>query len=76
MRLIHRHCTFRQKDHIVLAITGLLKPAQTPDLTRNGVVTRVVVVPEFPGFLSATLIMALMIGTTMLLIRRRKGKVL
>ena len=57
--------------HIVLAITGLLKPGQTPDFTRNGVATGSVVVPEFPGFLSTSLIMALMIGT-LLLMRSRK----
>ncbi|MGC1928057.1 MAG: hypothetical protein WA667_03730, partial [Candidatus Nitrosopolaris sp.] len=57
--------------HIVLVITGLLKPGQTPDFTRNGVATGSVVVPEFPGFLSISLIMALMIGT-LLLMRSRK----
>jgi hypothetical protein len=51
-------------------IAGLLKPGQTPDFTRNGVAIGYVVVPEFPGFLSASLIMALMIGT-MLLMRAR-----
>ncbi len=57
--------------NMVLAITGLLKPGQMPDFTRNGVATGSVVVPEFPGFLSASLIMALTIGT-MLLMRSRK----
>ena len=57
--------------HMVVAITGLIKPGQTPDFTRNGVATGYVVVPEFPGFLSASLIMALMIGM-MLLMRSKK----
>jgi hypothetical protein len=57
--------------HMQVQITGLLKPGQTPDFTRNGVATGYVVVPEFPGFLSASLIMALMIGM-MLLMRSRK----
>ena len=57
--------------HMQVQITGLLKPGQTPDFTRNGVATGYVVVPEFPGFLSASLIMALMIGM-MLLMRSKK----
>ena len=56
---------------MVVAITGLLKPGHTPDFTRNGVATGSVVVPEFPGFLSASLIMAFTIGT-LLLMRYRK----
>jgi hypothetical protein len=52
-------------------ITGLVKPGFTPDFTRNGVATGYVVVPEFPGVLSASLIMALMIGMTLLI---RSGK--
>jgi len=35
--------------HIQVQITGLLKPGQTPDFTRNGVATGYVVVPEFPA---------------------------
>jgi hypothetical protein len=57
--------------HMQVQITGLLKPGQTPDLTRNGVATGYVVVPEFPSLLSASLIMALVIGT-MLLVKSRK----
>jgi hypothetical protein len=57
--------------HMQVQITGLAKPGQTPDFTRNGVATGYVVVPEFPGFLSASLTMALTIGT-LLLIRYRK----
>ena len=34
--------------HMQVQITGLAKPGQTPDLTRNGVATGYVVVPEFP----------------------------
>jgi hypothetical protein len=55
-----------------VAITGLLKPGQTPDFTRNGVATGYVVVPEFPGFLNTSLIMALTMIGTMLLIRYGK----
>jgi hypothetical protein len=58
--------------HIVVAINGLLKAGQTPDFTRNAVATGYVVVPEFPGLLNASLIMALTIGT-LLLIRCRKA---
>jgi hypothetical protein len=57
--------------HMQVQITGLFKPGQTPDFTRNGVATGYVVVPEFPGVLSASLIMALMIGMTLLI---RSGK--
>jgi hypothetical protein len=57
--------------HMQVQITGLLKPGLTPDFTRNGVATGYVVVPEFPGVVSASLIMALMIGLT-LLIRSKK----
>ncbi|MGA9152453.1 MAG: hypothetical protein WBZ36_17900 [Candidatus Nitrosopolaris sp.] len=56
--------------HMVVAIKGLLKPGQTLDFTRNGVATGYVVVPEFPGFPSASLMMALIIA--LLLMRSRK----
>jgi hypothetical protein len=49
--------------HMVVAITGLIKPGQTLDFTRNGVAIGFVVVPEFPGFHSTSLVMALMIGS-------------
>jgi hypothetical protein len=51
--------------HMQVQITGLVKAGQTPDFTRNGVATGYVVVPEFPGALGASLIMALMIGMTL-----------
>jgi hypothetical protein len=35
--------------HMQVLISGLLKPGQTPDFTRNGVATGYVVVPEFPA---------------------------
>ncbi|MGB6674976.1 MAG: hypothetical protein WBE34_21325, partial [Candidatus Nitrosopolaris sp.] len=57
--------------HMEVQISGLLKPGQTPDFTRNGVAIGYVVVPEFPGILSASLIMALIIGS-MLFMRSRK----
>src|SRR5215472_7266321 len=57
----------KQIYHIVVAIKGLLKPGQTPDFTRNGVSNGYVVIPEFPGFLSVSLIMALMIGMILLI---------
>ena len=53
--------------HMQVQITGLVKPGQTPDFTRNGVATCYVVVPEFSGALSASLIMALMIGMVLLI---------
>src|SRR5215469_4576551 len=53
--------------HMQVQITGLVKPGQTPDFTRNGVATGYVVVPEFPGILSVSLIMALMIGMILLM---------
>ena len=60
--------------HMQVQITGLLKSGQTPDFTRNGVATGYVVVPEFPGILSGSLIMALMIG--MLLLLRSKKRII
>jgi len=62
----------KQIYHIVVAINGLLKPGQTPDFTRNGVSNVYVVVPEFPGFLSGSLIMALMIGMILLIQSRKR----
>jgi hypothetical protein len=62
----------KQIYHIVVAIKGLLKPGQTPDFTRNGVSNGYVVVPEFPGFLSGSLIMALMIGMILLIQSRKR----
>ena len=53
-------------------ITKLVKPGQTPDLTRNGVATGYVVVPEFPSYLSVSIVMAVMIGTVVLMQSRRK----
>ena len=58
--------------HMKVQITGLLKPGLTPDFTRNGVATGYVVVPEFPGFLSDSLIMALMIGMILLIQSRKR----
>ena len=62
----------KQIYHIVVAINGLLKPGQTPDFTRNGVSNGYVVVPEFPGLLSGSLIMALMIGMILLIQSRKR----
>ncbi|MGB6528257.1 MAG: hypothetical protein WBF33_09130 [Candidatus Nitrosopolaris sp.] len=42
--------------HMQVQVTGLLKPGQTPDFTRNGVATGYVVVPEFPSPIIAILI--------------------
>jgi hypothetical protein len=63
---------FPAKDiyHMILTITGLIKRGETPDFTRNGVATGYVVVPEFAGFLSASLTLAFTIGT-LILIRYR-----
>jgi hypothetical protein len=58
--------------HMVVAVTGLLKLGQTPDFTRDGVATGSVVVPEFPGFLSASLVMALIIGALLSMWSRKR----
>ena len=42
--------------HMEVQITGLVKAGQTPDLTRNGVATGYVVVPEFPTMTSTILV--------------------
>jgi hypothetical protein len=42
--------------HMQVQVTGLLKPGETPDFTRNGVATGYVVVPEFPSPIMAILI--------------------
>ena len=42
--------------HMQVKITELVKAGQTPDLTRNGVATGYVVVPEFPTMTSTILI--------------------
>ncbi|HYT02263.1 MAG TPA: hypothetical protein VEL70_05085, partial [Candidatus Acidoferrum sp.] len=42
--------------HMQVKITELAKAGQTPDLTRNGVATGYVVVPEFPTMTSTILI--------------------
>ena len=42
--------------HMQVQVTGLLKPGETPDFTRNGVATGYVVVPEFPSPIIAILI--------------------
>jgi len=55
--------------HMEVQITGLFKPGQTPDLTRNGVATGYVVVPEFPTAMSPTLIIGAILGTMIILQR-------
>ena len=55
-------------------ISGLLKPGQTPDFTRNGVAIGYVVVPEFPSAISTTLIVAAMLGTLIVLQRVNSRK--
>jgi hypothetical protein len=42
--------------HMQVQITGLLKPGQTPDFTRNGVAAGYVVILEFPSPIIAILI--------------------
>jgi hypothetical protein len=61
-----------QTYHVQVHITQIVKPGQTPDLTRNGVATGYVVVPEFPSYLTISIIMAVMIGTVVLMQSRRK----
>lgn len=55
--------------HMHVQITGLLKSGLTPDLTRNGVATGYVVVPEFPSVISTTLIVSVILGTLIILQR-------
>ncbi|MFZ0513359.1 MAG: hypothetical protein WAM14_17260 [Candidatus Nitrosopolaris sp.] len=56
-------------------ITGLLKPGQTPDFTRNGVATGYVVVPEFPTAMNTMLIIGAILGgmITLQRINRRQN---
>jgi hypothetical protein len=61
-----------QTYHMQVQITELVKPGQTPDLTRNGVATVYVVVPEFPSYLSVSIVMAVMIGTVIFMQSRKK----
>jgi hypothetical protein len=61
-----------QTYHVQVRINELVKPGQTPDLTRNGVATGYVVVPEFPSYLGVTIVMAVMIGTVVLMQSRKK----
>jgi hypothetical protein len=53
--------------HMQVQITGLLKSGLTLDLTRNGVATGYVVVPEFPSVISTTLIVGVILGTLIIL---------
>ncbi|MFZ0894752.1 MAG: hypothetical protein WAZ77_09640 [Candidatus Nitrosopolaris sp.] len=57
--------------HMELQITGLLKPGQTPDFTRNGVATGYVVVPEFPSSMIPIFLIAGLLGLLMVLQRTR-----
>ena len=56
--------------HMQVQITGLLKPGQTPDLTRNGVATGYVVVPEFH---SAAISTSLILGVVLAGLLARKS---
>jgi hypothetical protein len=51
-------------------ITGLVKPGLTPDLTRNGVATGYVIVPEFH---SAAISMSLILGVILAGLLARKS---
>jgi hypothetical protein len=56
--------------HMQVQITGLAKPGQTPDLTRNGVATGYVVVPEFH---SAAISTSLILGVILAGLLARKS---
>jgi hypothetical protein len=56
--------------HMQVQITGLVKPGQTPDLTRNGVATGYVVVPEFH---SAAISTSLILGVILAGLLARKS---
>ena len=55
-------------------ITGLAKPGQTPDLTRNGVATGYVVVPEFPTMTTTILMVGGIFGALMIVQRANSRK--
>ncbi len=61
-----------QTYHVQVKITQIVKPGQTPDFTRNGVATGYVVVPEFPSYLTVTIVMAMLIGAVVLMQSRKK----
>jgi hypothetical protein len=56
--------------HMQVQITGLVKPGQTPDLTRNGVATGYVIVPEFN---SAAISTSLILGVILAGLLARKS---
>jgi hypothetical protein len=61
--------------HMQVKITELVKAGQTPDLTRNGVATGYVVVPEFPT-MTSTILMIGGLFAALIIIQRansRKG---
>jgi hypothetical protein len=55
--------------HMELQITGLLKPGQTSDFTRNGVATGYVVVPEFPSSIVTILLISGLLGVLIVIQR-------
>jgi hypothetical protein len=59
--------------HMVVATTGLLKPGQTADSTRNGVATGYVVVPEFPSPIIVIFLISSVLGI-FIIIQRSKFK--
>jgi hypothetical protein len=59
--------------HMQVKITELVKAGQTPDLTRNGVATGYVVVPEFPPGVVPFLLMAAFFAALIALQRRVKN---
>jgi len=60
--------------HMEVQITGLVKAGQTPDLTRNGVATGYVVVPEFPGMTSTILIIGGLFAALIIIQRANSRK--
>ena len=71
--------TFPSNDiyQIQLEIKQLLKPGQTPDLTRNGLARGYVVVPEFPDgvaiSLMASVFAAVLVGQRKFRFEGREG---
>jgi hypothetical protein len=60
--------------HMEVQITGLVKAGQTPDLTRNGVATGYVVVPEFPTLTSTILIIGGLFAALIIIQRANSRK--
>ena len=64
-----------QTYHVQVQINELVKPGQTPDLTRNGVATGYVVVPEFSSSITTIFLLAGLLGALAVIQRAKLGRV-